>query len=213
MEVTTMFPSPTSLTEGDDLCETDVTTVAIHSATLLIGLCGLAGNGAVIGLLNLEICKNRIFKLAVIDFLFLLFVVPSALLFLVEDVSCSPILPLLYLNFLFQLSVVSYYYVVFRLIAGGTVQYMSRLCKLCCHLDLPKRLRWVVDSVQYWAFFALFAAMPAVTFLCHSHEQEHCRAALISMNTIVLLLFVAPVLISSTIGKKKQPTAMILPWT
>ncbi|XP_041335627.1 mas-related G-protein coupled receptor member H-like [Pyrgilauda ruficollis] len=186
-------------TEGDDLCETDVTTVAIHSVTLLIGLCGLAGNGAVIGLLNLEIRNYGIFKLAVIDFLFLLFVVPSALLFLVEDVSCSPILPLLYLNFLFQLSVVSYYYALLRLIPGGTVQCMSRLCKLCCHWDLPERLLWVVDSVQYWASFALFTVMPAVTFLCPSHEQEHCRAALISMNTIILLLFVAPVVISSTI--------------
>ncbi|XP_041272523.1 proto-oncogene Mas-like [Onychostruthus taczanowskii] len=199
MEVTTVFPSPTSLTEGDDLCETDVTTVAIHSVTLLIGLCGLAGNGAVIGLLSLKIRNAGIFDLAVIDFLFLLFVVPSALLFLVEDVSCSPILPLLYLRFLFQLSVVSYYYALFRLPDSSPVLYMYRLWKLCCQRDLPKRLWLVVGSVQYWAFFALFTVMPAVIFLCPSHEQEHCRAALISMNTIVLLLFAAPVLISSTI--------------
>ncbi|KAM4899283.1 LOW QUALITY PROTEIN: proto-oncogene Mas-like [Sylvia borin] len=41
MEVTTASPSPASATEGDDLCEIDVTNVAIHSVTLLISLCGL----------------------------------------------------------------------------------------------------------------------------------------------------------------------------
>nr|XP_054490495.1 mas-related G-protein coupled receptor member H-like [Agelaius phoeniceus] len=199
MEVTTVSPSPASPTEGDDLCETEVTTMAIHSVTLLICLCGLAGNGAAIGLLNLKICNYRIFKLAVIDFLFLLFAVPSALLILVEEVSCSPILPLLYLSFLFQLSVVSLYWGLFWLIAGSNVWYMDKFCKLCCCWELPERLVWVVISVQYWTVFALFTVIPTVTFLCPSHQQEHCRAALISMNTIILLLLAAPMLISSTV--------------
>ncbi|XP_071282087.1 mas-related G-protein coupled receptor member H-like [Agelaius tricolor] len=199
MEVTTVSPSPASPTEGDDLCETDVTDVAIHSVTLLICLCGLAGNGAAIGLLNLKICNYRIFYLAVIDFLFLLFAVPSALLILVEDVSCSPILPVLYLSFLFQLSVVSLYWGLFWLIAGSNVWYMDKLCKLCCCWELPERLVWVVISVQYWTVFALFTVIPTVTFLCPSQRQEHCRAALISMNTIILLLLAAPMLISSTV--------------
>nr|XP_026654826.1 mas-related G-protein coupled receptor member X2-like [Zonotrichia albicollis] len=157
MEVSTVSPSPASPTEGDDLCETDVTSVAIHSVTLLICLCGLAGNGAVIGLLNLKIPNYRFFVLAVTDFLFLLLTVPSALL-LVENVFCSPVMPLLYLSFLFQLSVVSYY---------------------------------------YWALLSL---MPRrLTFLCPSDEQELCRAALISMYIIMLLLFVIPMLISITV--------------
>nr|XP_054491916.1 mas-related G-protein coupled receptor member D-like [Agelaius phoeniceus] len=199
MEVTTVSPSPASPPEGDDLCETDVTSVAIHSVTLLIGLCGLAGNGAVIGLLRLKNRNAGIFDLAVIDFLFLLLAVPSALLFLVEDLSCSPILPLLYLSFLFQLSVVSLYWGLYRLMRSSNVWYMDKLCKLCCCWELPERLVRVVDSVQYWAFFALFTLIPTATFLCPSHQQEHCRAALISMNTLILLLFVAPVAISSTV--------------
>ncbi|CAN8214262.1 unnamed protein product [Coccothraustes coccothraustes] len=200
MEVTIVSPSPASVTEGKDLCETDVTSVAIHSVTLLICLCGLAGNGAVIGLLNLKIPSYGIFDLAVADFLFLLFAVPSTLLFLVEDVSCSAIVPLLYLSFLFQLSVVSYYWGLFRVMLNSNVQYVYKLWKLYWHYDPPQRLVWVVDSVQYWAFFALFAVIPAVTFLCPSHEQEDCRVPLISMYTLILLLFVAPVLISSTIN-------------
>ncbi|XP_074399800.1 mas-related G-protein coupled receptor member H-like [Zonotrichia albicollis] len=199
MEVTTVSPSPASPTEGDYLCETDVTDVAIHSVTLLICLCGLAGNGAVIGLLRLKIRNSGIFDLAIADFLFLFFAVPSAFLFLVEDISCSPILPLLYLGFLFQLSVLSYYWGLFWLMPSSNVQSMYKLCKLCCHWKLPERLMWVVISVQSWAFFALFAVIPAVSFLCPSYEQEHCRVPLISMYTIILLLFVAPVVISGTI--------------
>ncbi|XP_064278777.1 uncharacterized protein LOC135302337 [Passer domesticus] len=191
MEVTTVSPPPASLIEGDDLCEADVTTVAIHSVTLLICLCGLAGNGAVIGLLRVKNGNYRIFNLAVADFLFLLFTVPSALLFLVEDVSCSPIMPLLYLNFFFQLSVVSYYWGLFQLIPISNVQYMYKFCKLCCHWDLPERLWLVVKSVQYWAFFALFTVILTVTFLCPSKEQKHCWAALISMYAVILLHFAA----------------------
>nr|XP_054490483.1 proto-oncogene Mas-like [Agelaius phoeniceus] len=199
MEVTTVSPSPASPTEGDHLCETDVTSVAIHSVTLLICLCGLAGNGAAIGLLSLKICNYRIFYLAVIDFLFLLFAVPSALLILVEDVSCSPILPVLYLSFLFQLSVVSLYWGLYWLMRSSDEWYVYKLFWLCCRWEPPERLVWVVDIVQYWAFIALFTVMPTVTFLCPSHQQEHCRAALISMYSIILLLLAAPMLISSTV--------------
>uniref|UniRef100_A0A8D2MF00 Uncharacterized protein n=1 Tax=Zonotrichia albicollis TaxID=44394 RepID=A0A8D2MF00_ZONAL len=184
---------------GGDLCETDVTDVAIHSVTLLICLCGLAGNGAVIGLLSLKIRNAGFLDLAVIDFLFLLFGLPSALLFLVEDVSCSHVLPLMYPNFLFQLSLVSYYWGLFWLMPSSNVQSMYKLCKLCCHWKLPERLMWVGDGVQYWAFFSLFTVIPTVTFLCPSHQQELCRAALISMYTIILLLFLAPVVTSSKV--------------
>ncbi|XP_041272524.1 mas-related G-protein coupled receptor member H-like [Onychostruthus taczanowskii] len=199
MEGTTVFPSPVSPTEGDYLCETDATNVAMHSVTLLICLCGLAGNGAVIGLLNLKNCNSGIFDLAVSDFLFLLFTVLSALLFLVEDMSCTHIMPMLHLSFLFRMSVVSYYWGLFRLIRSITVLYVRNLFQLCCPYDLPERMWLVVGSVQSCAFFALFAVIPAVTFLCPSHEQEHCRAPLISMYAIILLFFVAPVVISSTI--------------
>ncbi|XP_063253353.1 mas-related G-protein coupled receptor member B4-like [Prinia subflava] len=196
MEVTTVSPSPASATEGDNLCDIDVTSVAIHSVTLLISLCGLVGNGAVLCLLSLNDRNKGIFDLAFAEFLFLLFTVPSALLFLVEDVSCSPIMSLLYLSFLFQLSVLSYYWVLYRLTDIGTV---LNIFKLCCRCNLPLRLWWLVDSVEFWAFFALFTFISAVTNLCPSHQQEHCRAALISVYTLILLLLAVPMLISRTI--------------
>ncbi|XP_066043415.1 mas-related G-protein coupled receptor member H-like [Chamaea fasciata] len=213
MEVTTVSPSSASATEVDSLCETDMTNVAIHIVTLLICLCGLVGNGAVLHLLSLKVPNIGIFDLAFADFLFLLFTVPSSLLFLVEDVSCSHIIPLLYLSFLFQLSVVSYYWAMFRMMYISDVGYLEMLCMFCCHCDLPERLLWLVDSVQYWAFFALFTVIPALTNLCPSDQQEHCRAALISMYTVILLLFAAPVVIFHTIdfiqakwgSKNQQP--------
>ncbi|XP_032918699.1 mas-related G-protein coupled receptor member H-like [Catharus ustulatus] len=199
MEVTTVFPSPASPTEGDDLCETDVTNVAIHSVTLLICLCGLAGNGAVLRILSLKIRNSGIFDLAFADFLFLLFMLPSTLLFLLEDVSCSAIISMRYLRLLSQLSMVSFYWALFQLTFLNFRKDMIWLFQLCCRCDLPERLWWVVESAQHWAFFSLFTVIPVVTFLCPSHEQGHCRAAVVSMYTIILLLFAAPVVISRTI--------------
>ncbi|XP_039923537.2 mas-related G-protein coupled receptor member H-like, partial [Hirundo rustica] len=210
MEVTTVSPSPASPTEWEDLCETHVTNVAIHSVTLLVCLCGLVGNGAVLRLLSLKHRNTDIFHLALADFLFLLFTVPSALLLLVEDVSCSHILPLLYLSFLFQLSAISLYWALFWMTDINNIRDM---CTFCCRCNFPERLLWLVYSVHYWAFFSLFTIIPAVTKLCPPQQQEPCQAALISVYTLILLLFVAPMVISSTIkffkarrgSKKQQP--------
>ncbi|XP_072785482.1 mas-related G-protein coupled receptor member D-like [Taeniopygia guttata] len=199
MEVSTVSPPAISPTEGADLCETDIPSVAIHIVTLLICLCGLAGNGAVLCLLQLKSCNYRIFTVTVIDFLFLLLTVPSTLLSLVEDMSCSAVVPLLYLNFLFKLSDVSYYWGLYWLMPNNPVVYMDNLFQLCCRCKLPLRLMWLLNGVQFWAFFALFTVIPAVTSLCPSHQLELCRAAFISMNTIILLLLAAPLLVSSTI--------------
>ncbi|KFO58311.1 Mas-related G-protein coupled receptor member H, partial [Corvus brachyrhynchos] len=198
MEVSSVSPPSASPTEGANLCEIDVTSVAIHSVTLLICLCGVAGNGAVLRLLTLQGPVARILHLAVSDILFLLLALPSSLLFLQEDVSCSPIMPQVYVSFLFQLSMMSYYGGLFRLTRIGAITNLRKLCQLCrCHP--PLRVLWVVYSAQFWAFFALFTAIPTVTFLCPSHEQEHCWVALTSMFPITLLFFAAPMVITRTI--------------
>ncbi|RMB98057.1 hypothetical protein DUI87_25535 [Hirundo rustica rustica] len=211
MEVTTVSPSPPSPTEWEDLCETHVTSVVIHSVTLLVCLCGLVGNGAVLCLLSLKNRNAYIFHLALADFIFLLFTSPAAIVLLVEDISCSPIMPLLYLSFLFQLSVISYYWALFLM--TGINSNILDTCRFCCRCNFPERLLWLVDSLQFWAFFALFTVIPALTNLCPAQQQEQCQAALISMYALILLLFVAPMVISSTIkffkarrgSKKQQP--------
>ncbi|XP_077640570.1 proto-oncogene Mas-like [Lonchura striata] len=199
MEVTTISLPAISPTEGDDLCEADVPSVAIHSVTPLICHFRLAGNGAVLCFLQLKICNSDFFDMAFVDFLFLLLTVPSTLLSLVEDMSCSIIMPLLYLNIHYQLLVITCYWGLYWLMPGGTVYYIDNLWQLCCRSELPLHIFRVVDVFQCWAFFTLFTFFPMVTSLCPSHYQDHCQTALISMYTIILLLFVAPMVISSTI--------------
>ncbi|XP_009459645.1 PREDICTED: LOW QUALITY PROTEIN: mas-related G-protein coupled receptor member H-like [Nipponia nippon] len=61
MELNQTSPPPTSPmpeTDGDDPCRMDVTDMAIDSVQLLISLCGLMGNGAVLWLLGCRIRRN-----------------------------------------------------------------------------------------------------------------------------------------------------------
>ncbi|XP_016154348.1 PREDICTED: probable G-protein coupled receptor 152 [Ficedula albicollis] len=206
MEVTTVSPSPASPTEGDDLCEIDidVTNVAMHSVALLICLCGLVGNGAVLWLLGSHhVSRNStplyILTLTFIDFLFLLFLVSASLLFLLEDVSCSVIMPLLYVWVLSQLSLVSYITWLYLLTFISIWRCRSIHCPLwhCCHR--PQHLSKVVCALL-WAFSISVITLFATWFsLCASQLPEHCRMSFISRYTFDLLLCVPFILISITI--------------
>ncbi|XP_064281914.1 mas-related G-protein coupled receptor member H-like [Passer domesticus] len=187
--------------------------MAVHIVTLLIGLCGLAGNGAFLWLLHIDALTDFIFNQAITDFLFLIFMVPSALLFLVEEVSCSAIMPQMYLSLLFQLSLFSYNMGLYRLSFISIERCRSILCQFFCGCQLPERVLWVVMSALFWAFlFVVIAVNPMVTSQCQSLEQEQCQVALTSMYALNLFLFAAPMVISSTIlfinfkpGSQQQP--------
>ncbi|CAN8214278.1 unnamed protein product [Coccothraustes coccothraustes] len=200
MEVSTVSPLFTSPTDGPGQCEINVSNMAMHFLTLLIGLCGLAGNGAFLWLLHINAITDFIFNQAITDFLFLIVLVPSTLLFLVEEVSCSDIMPLMYLSLLFQLSLFAYNMGLYRLTFLSIERCRSILCLVCCGCQFPERLLWVLMSVLFWAFlFVVIAVNPTVTALCQSHEQEQCQAALTAMYVLSLFLFAAPMVISSTI--------------
>ncbi|XP_036239532.1 mas-related G-protein coupled receptor member H-like [Molothrus ater] len=200
MEVSTVSPSPASSTEGDHLCETDVTDVAIHSVTLLICLSGLAGNGAVLWLLGSR-CLSRnstilyILVLTLLDFLFLLILLPSPLLFLLGNVSCSIILPLQYVWFLFRVPLVSYSFCLYTLKCISILRCRSIPCPLwlCCHH--PQQLSWVVLALLI-TLITVFATMIS---LCFFQLSEHCWVSLISVYACTLLLCAPVVLISSII--------------
>ncbi|XP_054683266.1 uncharacterized protein LOC129207008 isoform X2 [Grus americana] len=102
---------PTPTTDGDDSCRIEVTDLATDGVTLLVCLCGLVGNGAVLWLLGFRIRRNPItvyiLNLAVADFTFLLFMVTSALLYMMQNI-CSTVVSLMYLRSLFLLSLFSY---------------------------------------------------------------------------------------------------------
>ncbi|XP_063253327.1 proto-oncogene Mas-like [Prinia subflava] len=196
MEVTTMSPSPASPTEGDDLCETDVTDVALDSVTLLISLCGLVGNGAVLCLLQRNPTTFYIINLAFANFIFVYFMVPSCLLYLKEELSCSTILPLDFLKALFPLLLFSYNLGLYLLTAISINRCTSILCPLWYRCRRPQRLSWAVCALL-WALS--IAVIVTVTSLCHSQEHERCQASLTSMYALNLFLFAPAMLISSTI--------------
>ncbi|XP_064571491.1 mas-related G-protein coupled receptor member B4-like [Zonotrichia leucophrys gambelii] len=204
MQVTNVSLSPASPTEGDDLCKTDVTSVAIHSVTLLICLCGLAGNGAVLWLLGSH-CLSRnstilyILVLTFLDFLLLLFVLPSTLLFLLENVSCSIIMPLQYMGLLFRVSAVSHSVWLCTLTFISIKRCRSTHCPLwhCCHhpQHLLKEMHALLGAV-----FITFIIVIAIIFSpCIVLLSEHCWVFYISMHTFNLLLCAPFMLISSKI--------------
>ncbi|XP_032917371.1 mas-related G-protein coupled receptor member H-like [Catharus ustulatus] len=204
MEVTTVSPSPASPTEGDDLCETDFTDVAIHSVALLICLCGLAGNGAVLWLLrSYVLCRNSttylMFFLTFFDFLFVLFLVPSPLLFLLEDMSCTVIMPLQHVRLLLYLPQISSTLWLYTLTLISIKRCQSIHCPLwhCCHH--PQHLSKVVCALLLVLPITFTTVLATRISLCMSQFPEQCRVSLISMYTFNLLLCVPFMLTFSTI--------------
>ncbi|XP_068255392.1 mas-related G-protein coupled receptor member H-like [Nyctibius grandis] len=203
MELNQTSPLPTPpipTTEGYPPCRVDVTDVAIDGVTLLICLCGLVGNGAVLWLLGFRIRRNPItvyiLNLAVADFAFLLFIVTSSLLYMMENISCSTVVSLNYLRSLFLLSLFSYNMGLYLLTAISIERCVSILFPLWYRCHRPQHLSSVVCALL-WALS--IAVMAAVTSLCLLHEHEHCRLALISMYVLNFLIFAPPMAISSTI--------------
>ncbi|KAI1232747.1 hypothetical protein IHE44_0006588 [Lamprotornis superbus] len=208
-------------TEGDDSCEINVTDVAIDGVTLLICLCGLVGNGAVLWLLGFHIRRNPItvyiLNLAVADFTFLLFMVSSSLLYLLEGVSCSTAVSLKYLRSLFLLSLFSYNMGLYLLTAISIERCASILFPLWYRCRRPNDLSWVVCALL-WALS--IAVMVVVTSLCltQDHKHEHCRVAIVSMFALSFLIFALPMVISNVIlfikvlcvSKRRQPKRLYI---
>ncbi|XP_056348281.1 mas-related G-protein coupled receptor member H-like [Oenanthe melanoleuca] len=195
MEVSTVSPPPTSSTE-DNFCEVDVTNVALDGVLLLICLCGLAGNGAVLWLQHRNSITLYIFDLAFADFLFLLIMVPSTLLYLLENMSCSILMPLTYLRTIFLLSLLPYNLGLYLMTAVSIDRCMSILCPLWYNRHCPQQCLEVVN-ILLWALSVGFIV--TVSSLCLCQEHMHCQVSLTSMYTLNLFLFTPAMLISSTI--------------
>ncbi|XP_009640898.1 mas-related G-protein coupled receptor member H-like [Egretta garzetta] len=200
MELNQTVPPPTPLlpeTDGDELCGMEVTGMAIDGVTLLICLCGLLGNGAVLWFLGVRIRRNPItvyiLNLAVTDFIFLLLMGTSSLLYMIENASCSTVLSLRFLKALFLLSLFSYNMGLYLL---TTISIERCVSILCASIHRPRHLSAVV-CVLLWALS--IAVIATVTSLCLLHEHEHCRMALIFMYVLNLFIFAPTMVISSII--------------
>ncbi|KAM4778312.1 uncharacterized protein ACIQIH_008525 isoform 1-T1 [Cyanocitta cristata] len=98
-----------------------------------------------------------------------------------------------------QVSVISCYWVLIWLTAISAKKDMKKLCRLCCHCNLSNRTMWVLWGAQCLAYLAVSIAIPTVTYLCPSQEQEHCQVVLTSTFAVTLLIFAAPMVITRTI--------------
>ncbi|XP_074442538.1 mas-related G-protein coupled receptor member H-like [Larus michahellis] len=211
--------SPTPTTDGDNSCRMEVTDMAIDGLTLLICLCGLVGNGVVLWLLGFRIRRNPItvyiLNLAVADFTFLLFMVTSSLLYLIDNASCSTVGVLKYMRWLFLLSLFSYNMGLYLLTAISIERCVSILCPLWYRCRRPQHLSVVVCALL-WALS--IAVLAAVTSLCLLYDHERCHMALISMYVLNFLIFAPSMVISSTIlvikvlcgSKQRQPKRLYI---
>ncbi|XP_064020019.1 mas-related G-protein coupled receptor member H-like [Pogoniulus pusillus] len=211
--------SPTPEPNDDDPCRLEVTDVAIDGVTLLICLCGLLGNGAVLWLLGCHIKRNPIttyiLNLAVADFTFLLFTVISSILYMIENISCSTAVSLTYMRSLFLLSLFSYNMGLYLLTAISIERCVSILCPLWYRCRRPHCLSALM-CVLLWALSITVIAV--VTSLCLLHDHEVCQVALISMYALSFLIFAPPMVISNMIlfikvlcgSKRRQPKRLYI---
>uniref|UniRef100_A0A8C9FN87 G-protein coupled receptors family 1 profile domain-containing protein n=1 Tax=Pavo cristatus TaxID=9049 RepID=A0A8C9FN87_PAVCR len=149
---------PHAMEPNHKMCEMDVFDAAVDGATLLISLCGLVGNGAVLWLLGCRIRRNPVtvyvLNLAVADFTFLLFMLTYTLLNLLKDLSCSTLpisvkhLVSLLLPLLFAHNMGMY-----LLAAISIEKCVSILCPLWYRCRRPQHLSAVVCALGLlWVF-------------------------------------------------------------
>ncbi|XP_069713438.1 mas-related G-protein coupled receptor member H-like [Phaenicophaeus curvirostris] len=222
MELNQTSPPPTSPApeiNEEDLCVVEATKMATDSVTLLICLSGLVGNGAVLWLLGFRIRRNPvtvyILNLAVSDFTFLVFTVTLTLLYAMDDISCSSLVPNVYRRTIYLLSLFSYNMGLYLLTSISIERCVSILFPLWYRCRRPQHLSAMVCALL-WALSITVIA--AVTSLCLLYDFEHCRVALISMYILNFLIFAPPMVISNVIlfmkvlcdSKRRQPKRLYI---
>ncbi|XP_064513145.1 mas-related G-protein coupled receptor member H-like [Pseudopipra pipra] len=222
MELNETSPPPTSAvtdTKEDKQCGIEIADMAIDGVTLLIGLCGLVGNGAVLWLLGFHIRRNPItvyiLNLAVADFTFLLFVITLSLLYMVNNASCPTVVSLRYLRPFLLLSLFSHNMGLYLLTTISIERCGSILCPLWYRCHRPQHLSGVMCALLWVLSVAVIAT---VTSLCLLDEHEPCQMSLISMFVLNFLIFAPPMVISNVIlfikvhcgSKRRQPKRLYI---
>ncbi|XP_021256850.1 proto-oncogene Mas-like [Numida meleagris] len=220
MEPNHATPSPALPTADEgNMCEMDVFDAAVDGATLLISLCGLVGNGAVLWLLGCRIRRNPItvyvLNLAVADFTFLLFTLSSALLYLLDNYFCSLLPVLTPLRLLLLLSLLTHNMGMYLLVAISIETCTSAFCSDRTRCHRPQHLSAAVCALL-WALS--ISVIATVTSLCLSHQQEQCRLALIAMYILNFLIFAPSMVISNVIllvkvlcgSRRRQPRRLYI---
>ncbi|XP_062350545.1 uncharacterized protein LOC134045008 [Cinclus cinclus] len=159
-------------------------------------------------------CTDLLAHLAAAQLLFLLFTVPSTLLYLGNDVFCSTLVPPIYLSLLFQLSLFSYQTELFWLVficiessysfSKGNARWFACPCISSPPSSLLHPWSCPLQSYTLWPFFAPSRR----NLLCSNTSSSSLHSFPISFSNIMRhlgytavssrVLFLLPCIQSST---------------
>ncbi|XP_025923545.1 mas-related G-protein coupled receptor member H-like isoform X1 [Apteryx rowi] len=195
LDLTTVSPSPveSNLVCGDGHNRTGgfadhiPEIIVIDSITLLICLCGLFGNGAILWLLGFCIKRNPFtvyfLNLAVADAFFLLCTSVFLIIYHVPMLSCfQPELVHVLLPF-HSMVLLTYSASLYLLTAISVERCLGVLWPFWCRCHRPKLLSAVVCGLL-WALACVLSGL--VYFVC---DLDHCKSCWVVLATLCFLNF------------------------
>ncbi|XP_057233347.1 mas-related G-protein coupled receptor member H-like [Malurus melanocephalus] len=196
MNMSTVSPLPNSTTERYDPCKLDDAKVTMSLVTLLVCLCGLAGNGVVLCLLGFSSRSKPItvyiFHMAITDSAFLLLIIIGTLL--VREIPCFRNMPMKYAALLEQLFLFFYDLGLYLLTAISFNRCRSIFCPLRCHCQRSQHQSMVVSAMQGAISIAV---IPTLTSLFLNPESDAFRMISSIMHYISFLFWASSMVMSS----------------
>lgn len=174
--------------------------IATGSITLLICLCGLVGNGAILWLLGFRLRRNPftayLLNLAVADSCFLLCTSAFLVIYHMPMLSCFQPQLLQVLPLFHSMVLLTYSTSLYLLTAISVERCVSVLWPFWCRCHRPKLLSAVVCSLL-WALACGLAGL--VYFVCDLGYSEHCWTVLGTLCFLNFCFFTPFMVLSNVI--------------
>ncbi|XP_010128997.1 PREDICTED: mas-related G-protein coupled receptor member H-like [Chlamydotis macqueenii] len=196
----TASPAPMDGHNGTGCFAKHISEIVTGSITLLVCLCGLLGNGAILWLLGFRIHRNPftayLLNLAVADACFLLCASAFLVIYHMPMLTCFQpellrVLPLFHSMVLFTYSASLY-----LLTAISVERCVGVLWPFWCRSHRPKFLSAAVCSLL-WALACVLAGL--VYFVCDLGHSEHCWTVLGTLCFLNFCLFTPFMVLSNVI--------------
>uniref|UniRef100_A0A8C0G023 G-protein coupled receptors family 1 profile domain-containing protein n=1 Tax=Bubo bubo TaxID=30461 RepID=A0A8C0G023_BUBBB len=180
--------------------------IVTGSITLLICLCGLVGNGAILWLLGFRIRRNPftayLLNLAVADSCFLLCTSVFLVIYHMPMLSCFQPEILRVLPLFHSMVLLMYSTSLYLLTAISVERCVGVLWPFWCRCHRPKLLSAIVCSLL-WALAFVLAGL--VYFVCDLGHSEHCWMVLGTSCFLNFCFFTPFVVLSNVILFIKRP--------
>ncbi|XP_005140601.2 proto-oncogene Mas-like [Melopsittacus undulatus] len=170
------------------------------SITLLLCLCGLVGNGAILWLLGFRIRRSPftayLLNLAVADSCFLLFTSAFLVVYHMPMLSCSQPALLGVLPLFHSMVLLTYSSSLYLLTAISVERCMGVLWPFWCRGRRPELLSAAV-CILLWALSCVLAGL--VYFMCEPDHSQHCWVVLGLLCCLNFCLFTPFMVLSNVI--------------